>query len=152
SVRQDGTRQMIMRLAEMFERVVGRDAQVEFVAYDDSRAGTPGADVTVEVRSPYAVSYLAHAPGPVGLARAYVSGYLDVKGDMYTALSRMQTALGDLSWNDKATVLKAIAADPLLRAAALSRLAPPPQEVRTDRLAFLSGRRHSKRRDAKAIS
>jgi cyclopropane-fatty-acyl-phospholipid synthase len=141
-----------MRVAEMFERVVGHDAQVEFVAYDDSRAGPPGADVRVEVISPYAISYLAHSPGPIGLARAYVAGYLDIKGDMYTALSRMRTALGDLSWNDKSTLLKAIAADPLLRAAALKRLEPPPQEVRVERLPFLTGLRHSKRRDATAIS
>ena len=46
------------------------------------------------VKSPYAISYLAHAPGPIGLARAYVTGHLDIKGDMYTALSRMQAALG----------------------------------------------------------
>ena len=36
-----------------------------------------------------AVSYLAQAPGTLGLARAYVSGHLDVVGDMYTALRRM---------------------------------------------------------------
>ena len=78
-----------MKLAEVFERVVGRDAQVEFLAYDDSRAGPSGADITVDVRSPYAISYLVHAPGAIGLARAYVSGHLDINGDMYTALFRM---------------------------------------------------------------
>ena len=97
SLRQNGTRQVIMRLAEVFERVVGRDAHVEFLAYDGSRAGPAGADVTVNVRSPYAISYLAHAPGALGLARAYVAGYLDVSGDMYTALNRMQSAIGDMS-------------------------------------------------------
>jgi cyclopropane-fatty-acyl-phospholipid synthase len=141
-----------MQLAEVFERVVGRDAQVEFLAYDDSRAGPAGADITVNVRSPYAISYLAHAPGPMGLARAYVSGYLDISGDMYTALHRMQSAMGDLNWADKRTLLRGIIRDPLLRAAALTRLEPPPQEVRTERVPLLSGLRHSKRRDAKAIS
>jgi cyclopropane-fatty-acyl-phospholipid synthase len=141
-----------MQLAELFERVVGRDAQVEFLAYDDSRAGPAGADITVNVRSPYAISYLAHAPGPMGLARAYVSGYLDISGDMYTALHRMQSAMGDLNWADKRTLLRGIIRDPLLRAAALTRLEPPPQEVRTERVPLLSGLRHSKRRDAKAIS
>ncbi|TQL99647.1 cyclopropane-fatty-acyl-phospholipid synthase [Actinoallomurus bryophytorum] len=141
-----------MQLAEVFERVVGRDAQVEFLAYDDSRAGPAGADITVNVRSPYAISYLAHAPGPIGLARAYVSGYLDISGDMYTALYRMQSAMGDLNWADKRTLLRGIIRDPLLRAAALTRLEPPPQEVRTERVPLLSGLRHSKRRDAKAIS
>ncbi|MGH3377895.1 MAG: class I SAM-dependent methyltransferase [Actinoallomurus sp.] len=141
-----------MRLAEVFERVIGRDAQVEFLAYDDSRAGPVGAEITVNIRSPYAISYLVHAPGPVGLARAYVAGYLDISGDMYTALYRMQSALGDMNWNDKRTLLRGIIGDPKLRAAALKRLDPPPQEVQTDRARVLSGLRHSKRRDAKAIS
>ena len=42
----------------------------------------------MEVKSPYAVAYLAQAPGELGLARAYVSGHIDVHGDMYTALDR----------------------------------------------------------------
>ncbi len=141
-----------MKLAEVFERVVGRDAQVLFLAYDDSRAGPEGADITVNVRSPYAISYLVHAPGALGLARAYVAGHLDIDGDMYSALYRMQSALGDLSWNDKKTLMRGIVRDPMLRAAALKRLEPPPQEVRPDRLPILSGLRHSKRRDAKVIS
>jgi cyclopropane-fatty-acyl-phospholipid synthase len=141
-----------MRLAEVFERVVGRDAQVEFIAYDGSKAGPAGADITVDITSPYAISYLAHAPGAIGLARAYVAGYLDISGDMYTGLHRMQSALGDLTWSDKRTLLRGIIGDPILRAAALKRLDPPPQEVRTDRVPLLSGLRHSKRRDAKAIS
>src|SRR3954463_15966762 len=97
-----------MQLAELFERVVGRDAQVEFLAYDDSRAGPAGADITVNIKSPYAISYLVHAPGAIGLARAYVSGYLDVTGDMYTALYRMQSAMGEMSWSDKRTLLQNI--------------------------------------------
>jgi cyclopropane-fatty-acyl-phospholipid synthase len=141
-----------MRLAEVFERVVGRDAQVEFTAYDGSTAGPAGADITVNIRSPYAISYLVQAPGAIGLARAYVAGYLDISGDMYTGLYRMQSALGDLNWSDKRTLLRGIIGDPILRAAALRRLDPPPQEVRTDRVPLLSGLRHSKRRDAKAIS
>jgi cyclopropane-fatty-acyl-phospholipid synthase len=131
---------------------VGGDAQVEFLAYDDSRAGPVGADITVNIRSPYAISYLVHAPGAIGLARAYVAGYLDVTGEMHTALSRMQSAMGKLTWSGKRTLVQGILGVPLLRAAALKRLEPPPQEVRTERLSFLAGLRHSKRRDAKAIS
>src|SRR5262245_31576721 len=78
-----------MRLAEAFERAVGHDAPIEFRAYDGSRAGEPDAPVRLEVRSGLALSYLASAPGELGLARAYVSGHLDVVGDMYTALSSM---------------------------------------------------------------
>jgi cyclopropane-fatty-acyl-phospholipid synthase len=141
-----------MKLAEVFERIVGRDAEVEFVAYDGSRAGSPGADIRVEITSPYAISYLAAAPGPLGLARAYVAGHIEVVGDMYTALARMTSALGDLGWSEKKILLQGIMRDPLLRAAALTRLDPPPQEVQINRLPFLSGLRHSKGRDAKVIS
>src|SRR6266581_9578824 len=82
-----------MPLAEVFERFAGPDAGVEFVAYDGSRAGSPGSPaITVTVKSPVAVSYLAQAPGALGLARAFVSGHLDVDGDMYTALARMTGA------------------------------------------------------------
>src|SRR2546421_2286143 len=78
-----------MRLAEIFERAIGHDAPIEFRAYDGSRAGIPDAPVRVEIRSPLALSYLASAPGELGLARAYVSGHLDIVGDMYEALSSM---------------------------------------------------------------
>src|ERR1700728_1261003 len=81
-----------MALAEVFEAIAGPDAPVEFQAYDGSTAGAPGSPVKMTVRSPVAVAYLAQAPGALGLARAYVSGHLDVDGDMYEALSRMTKA------------------------------------------------------------
>ena len=81
-----------MALAEVFEKVAGPDAPVEFRAYDGSSAGTAGAPVRITVRSPVAVAYLAQAPGSLGLARAYVSGHIDVDGDMYTVLARMTGA------------------------------------------------------------
>src|SRR6267154_2816853 len=83
---------MYMALAEVFEAIVGPDAPVEFQAYDGSTAGPPGSPVKMTVRSPIAVSYLAQAPGALGLARAYVSGHLDVDGDMFTALSVLSRA------------------------------------------------------------
>ncbi len=63
-----------MALAEVFERVAGPDAPVDFRAYDGSKAGSGGAPVRITVKSPTAVAYLAQAPGALGLARAYVSG------------------------------------------------------------------------------
>src|SRR6266699_2281294 len=138
-----------MPLAEVFERVAGGDADVEFVAYDGSSAGRPGSPgVTVSVRSPVAVSYLAQAPGALGLARAYVTGHLDVDGDMYTALARLAGAqrIG-LSASERLSVLSQLGGPKLL----IRRVAPPPQEVRVNRR-WLSGRRHSRPRDASAIS
>lgn len=135
-----------MQLAEVFERVAGPGAPVEFRAYDGSRAGPAGADVRVEIRSPRAVSYLLSAPGALGLARAYVMGDLEVHGDMYTALARMSDiTLGDVPWRDRLDILRALG-----RTRAAGDAPRPPQEVRLPALRY--GRRHSKARDQAAIS
>src|ERR1700689_96737 len=81
-----------MALAQVFERIMGSEAPVEFAAYDGSHAGPAGAPVKITVRSPVAVAYLAQAPGALGLARAYVAGQLDFEGEMYEALAGMTRA------------------------------------------------------------
>ena len=137
-----------MALAEVFEKVAGPDAPVQFRAYDGSRAGADGAPIRITVRSPIAVRYLAQAPGALGLARAYVSGHLDVDGDMYTALARMSQAQQvKLSRGEQLRLLSQLGGPKLL----FPREQPPPQEVRINRR-WVGGRRHSRGRDASAIS
>jgi cyclopropane-fatty-acyl-phospholipid synthase len=137
-----------MALADVFERVAGPDSPVEFRAYDGSKAGPESSSVRITVRTPKAVSYLAQAPGGLGLARAYVSGDLDVEGDMYSALARMAGAQRiDLDLGERLRLLRQLGGPRVL----LPRVPPPPQEVRVNRR-WLSGRRHSKVRDASAIS
>src|SRR5262252_7022337 len=137
-----------MALAEVFERFAGPDAQVEFRAYDGSRAGVADSPITITVKSPVAVSYLAQAPGAMGLARAYVAGHLDVDGDMYTALSQMtRVQRVELGAAEKLNLLRALGGPKVL----WPRIQPPPEEVRVNRR-WLSGRRHSRGRDASAIS
>ncbi len=137
-----------MALAQVFERIAGPDAPVAFRAYDGSRTGAPDSPVTITVKSPVAVSYLAQAPGALGLARAYVSGQLDVDGDMYTALSRLtQVQRVEMGLGEKLGLLRTLGGPSLL----WPRVAPPPQEVRVNRR-WLSGRRHTRGRDASAIS
>jgi len=137
-----------MALAEVFEALAGPDAPVEFTAYDGSHAGTPGSPVKITVRSAMAVAYLAQAPGALGLARAYVAGHLDVDGDMYQALIRMTQAQSiSIGLAEKLRLLQALGGPKLL----LHRMPSPPQEVRQHRR-WLAGRRHSRGRDANAIS
>ena len=137
-----------MALAEVFEALAGSDAPVEFTAYDGSRAGVAGSAVKITVRSPAAVAYLAQAPGGLGLARAYVAGHLDVEGDMYQALARMARAQSiDLGVAERLRLLQALGGPKLLA----RRMPPPLQEVRVNRRRT-AGPRHSKGRDAQAIS
>ncbi|MDO8308614.1 MAG: class I SAM-dependent methyltransferase [Actinomycetota bacterium] len=129
-----------MRLADAFSMIVPAERGVGFRAYDGSSSGPQDPEVLMEVRSPRAVHYLASSPNQLGLARAYVSGDLEIIGDAYTTLSRLYPLpLDHLSWSDRLALARAFAPY------ALKRPAPPPQERR------LSGRRHSKGRDADAI-
>src|SRR6202034_1567702 len=87
-------------------------------------------------------------PGGLGLARAYVSGQLDVEGDMYAALARMIHAQRmDMDFSERIKLLRQLGGPRVL----LPRSPPPPQEVRAARR-WLRGKRHSKSRDASAIS
>ncbi len=130
-----------MKLADVFTKVAGADVDVAFTAYDGSRAGNPASEVTFDVRSPRAVSYLAQSPGQLGVARAYVMGDIDVEGDLFEAFLRLgRVRARSLSTSDAAAIARIIA--PALTV----RPTPPPEEVR------LGGRRHSLRRDASAIS
>jgi cyclopropane-fatty-acyl-phospholipid synthase len=131
-----------MRLAEIIERALGRNAPLEITGYDGSRAGDRDAPVRIEVKSPIALSHIASAPGELGLARAYVSGALDIHGDMYTALRNMAALSLD-------SVPPKIQAEMLLRLG-WSRLWWPVPHPSAE--ARVHGRRHSKRRDQEAIS
>jgi cyclopropane-fatty-acyl-phospholipid synthase len=135
-----------MALASIFEKIVGSEANIAFMAYDGSKAGPDGADLALEVKSPIAVAYLAQAPGELGLARAYISGHIDIHGDMYTLLDRMwNITTNDLTTSEKLAAVRSLGLKPLLM-----RVPAPPQEIRQSTLAKL-GSRHAKQRDAEAI-
>ncbi|MBN9743417.1 SAM-dependent methyltransferase [Amycolatopsis sp. A1MSW2902] len=131
-----------MSVAEGMARVVGDDVPIEFIAYDGSKAGTPGAPIRLDIRSPLALSHLASAPGELGLARAYVSGTLEVTGDMYTALA----ALPKIAVRELPLDLRWTVALRLLTARLRWPASPPPQEHRQ------RGERHSKNRYSAAVS
>ncbi len=117
--------------------------------WDGSVTGAEASTATIVVNSPIALRRLLWAPGELGLGRAYVSGEIDVEGDIFEALavrdhlSRRRpgsaVALGPGTW------LRAF--DAARRLGVLGLPAPPPaQESR------LHGRRHSKGRDRAAIT
>lgn len=139
-----------MNVADVLGRVVSAP-QVRIEAYDGSAFGVADAPLRVMVRSELAMRYLVASSGELGLARAYVTGELDVIGDLYTTLRVIaeRPSLGGMSLQDKAAVLRALGPGVL-------RPAPtPPQEVVPGtRLArtVSAVRVHSKARDKAAIS
>ena len=69
----------------------GIDLPVRLRAWDGSEAGPPGGPVAV-LRSPRALRRILWRPGELGAARAYVSGDLDVEGDLTEGLRRVLRA------------------------------------------------------------
>ncbi|WP_197320872.1 cyclopropane-fatty-acyl-phospholipid synthase family protein [Saccharomonospora sp. NB11] len=127
-------------------RFLRDDAPVAVTAYDGSSAGARDASLRIEVRSPAALSYLLSAPGELGLARAYVTGALDVVGDLYSVLRATSGVVEGLDTAAKWTILRDLGPRHL-------RLLPPPPEEAPSRLRrTLDGLRHSKGRDSRAIA
>jgi cyclopropane-fatty-acyl-phospholipid synthase len=114
-------------------------------AWDGSEAGPPGAPVVV-LRSPQALQRILWRPGELGLARAYVSGDLDVEGDLTDGLRRVRaTAPRPGPFGLVKTGLAAVQA-----AARLGLLAPPPEPPRCE--LRVRGRPHSRARDQAVIA
>ena len=132
-----------MRLAEIFTEIVDDRAPVAFRAYDGSSAGPADAEAVLEVRGPAAVAYIATAPGELGLARAYVTGALELHGNIHGALHALLAHARPVPWSERLRILRAIGPRALRRP-------PVPPEESSPR--GRRGIRHSKGRDAAVIS
>jgi len=116
-------------------------------AWDGSEAGPEKAPVVV-TRSPRALQRILWRPGELGLARAYISGDLDIDGDLTDGLRDIWGALRD---TPKRGIALAPAARAVVQAASeLKLLGPPPDppgcELR------VRGRLHSRARDQAVIA
>ncbi|MCF6507585.1 class I SAM-dependent methyltransferase [Blastococcus sp. MG754426] len=130
---------------ELARTLLGAPLPLSVRCWDGSESVVDGAP-TLVVRNRRALRRLVFAPGELGLARAYVSGDLDVEGDLYAALSFPDDlpARPELRLDRRALVRLA---GPLLR---LRVPGPPPAPPAEE--ARLRGLRHSLRRDRSAIS
>jgi cyclopropane-fatty-acyl-phospholipid synthase len=129
--------------ADALEKVLDLDQRspVAIRMFDGSVAGPADAPTVIDVRSPEALAYAVTGKGDLGLARAYISGELEIEGDLYTALSQVMKMEVNLPLRERLRVLRELGGIRLLRRPPL-----PPQEVR------LHGRKHSRERDQAAIS
>jgi len=140
-----------MTLAEILEVFAEGRLPLRFTAYDGSCAGPDDAELGLDLRTPRGTTYLATAPGDLGLARAYVSGDLEPHGVHPGDPHQLLTALADkLEFRRPparvmANIVRSIGVEHLLP------IAPPPQEALPRWRRLVEGLRHSKTRDAEAI-
>jgi cyclopropane-fatty-acyl-phospholipid synthase len=131
-----------MALAALVDDVLGGDLPIAVEAYDGSRSGPVDAPATIVIRTPDALRRIVTAPGELGLARAYVSGDLELQGSIW-ALLELRDRIPEVQLEPK-MMLRLV--HELGGWREVRPVAPPAEEVR------LRGRRHSKSRDAAAIS
>ncbi|MGW6009441.1 class I SAM-dependent methyltransferase [Streptomyces sp. NPDC055210] len=136
------------RLAALAEEALGGRLPVRLRAWDGSETGPADAPVVV-VRSRRALRRLLWQPGELGLAQAYVTGELDVEGDLAQGLRAIWGAArergGDAPRFTPADLIRA--AGTAVRLGAVGpRPATPASQAR------LRGGLHSKARDRAAIS
>ena len=135
---------------ELLETALGGPLPIAVRCWDGSLAGATDSPATVVIRTPRALTRLLWAPGELGLARAYVSGDVELEGDVFAVLDQPDLIArlarhqpvglaGRQRWEAVRTLrrLGALGAPP----------PPPPEELRAS-----SGRLHSRSRDAESVS
>jgi cyclopropane-fatty-acyl-phospholipid synthase len=129
-------------VVNLAERLIG-PFPVGLRAWDGSRAGAMDGPCVV-LWSRRALRHVLWQPGELGLARAYVTGDLDVEGDLAEGLSRFRRpgAAPGPGLADWPRIVRA--------AARLGALGPRPPVPAAE--ARLSGRLHTRRRDRAAIA
>ena len=136
------------RLAALLRQTVGIDLPIRLRAWDGSEAGPPTGPVLV-IKNRRALRRLLWAPGELGLARAYVTGDIDVEGDLATGfrqawqLARQRPTSG-IQLGPRELAKAGVAA------ARLGAIGPAPKRPATE--AKLDGGLHTRLRDRKAIS
>jgi cyclopropane-fatty-acyl-phospholipid synthase len=138
-------------IGEALTRLMAGGVPFRFSAYDGSTAGPEDSPIHVRLLTERGLSYLLSAPGDLGMARAYVSGDLELEGahpgDPYDAMVHLQSNL-------RFKMPSPAEAFQLARGIGLGKLLPPeppPQEALPRWRRVLEGFRHSKGRDAEAI-
>lgn len=140
-----------MTVADLIRAVSEDDVPIRVEAFDGSVVGSSDSGLALTLHNERGLRYLLTAPGDLGLARAYVSGDLELvgahPGDPYPALRAMST------WRFRRPPLPVLPR--LLTEVGLHRLippSPPAQEALPRWRRTMQGWRHSRHRDARAVS
>jgi cyclopropane-fatty-acyl-phospholipid synthase len=164
--KDDGVAQVI---AALLTEHAGLDLPVRLRAWDGSEAGPPGTPLVV-IRSAQALRRILWRPGELGLARAYVSGDLDVEGDLTDGLRLALNATRPTAARTRTTAARTrIPAAQTVQTAVQTALAWTPAALATARAALqlkvlgpppprpiseirVTGRLHSRARDRAVIA
>ena len=80
-------------VAPLVRAAVGPDVPVKIRCWDGSRSGPASAPWQVNVGNRRGLRRLLWAPNELGVARAYVSGDIDIEGDLLAGLDSQEIHL-----------------------------------------------------------
>jgi cyclopropane-fatty-acyl-phospholipid synthase len=146
TARPDGGAAGLLR--PVAEQLLGGELPVRLRAWDGSEAG-PADGPTLVLRSRQALRRLLWHPGELGLAQAYVTGELDVDGDLTEGLRSVWRAIRERGLSGARLSPAGWAA--AARAAVALRI-PGPRPPAPRSQAQIRGRLHSRSRDQAVIS
>jgi cyclopropane-fatty-acyl-phospholipid synthase len=146
SIATDGPVAAAMR--PVIEASFGHKIPIRFKFWDGSMLNPPDEVVaTLQFNSADAIRRLLWMPNELGLGRAYVSGDIDLDGDLFDVVVAFRDAKPEIGEAGRAWRVLPSAVIAAKRVGALGRpLPPPPEEAR-----LRGWRPHSLRRDADAI-
>jgi cyclopropane-fatty-acyl-phospholipid synthase len=131
----------------LLDAVFGVDLPLRLEFWDASAMTSPAPVATLRFKSPDAIRRLLWMPNELGLARAYVSGDVELDGNIFDVVIAFRDAKPEGVPTAAALRALPIAVTAARRAGALGGpLAAPPEEAR------LRGWRHSLRRDEAAVT
>jgi cyclopropane-fatty-acyl-phospholipid synthase len=128
---------------------LGDEATVRVRCWDGSGYGPSDAPVQVVFRTRRALRRLLWAPNELGFARAYISGDVDLEGEVFTGLAELDR-LADPARGPGIVVDGRTRAAVVGAALRLGVVGPPPRPPAEE--ARLAGRRHTRRRDSRAVT
>jgi cyclopropane-fatty-acyl-phospholipid synthase len=137
-------------VAPLVRAAVGRETPVEIRGWDGSRTGLPNAQWAMKFNNRRGLRRLLWAPNELGFARAYVSGDIEIEGDLLAGmevLDRMSDPARGPGVRIDAETKRA-----LMNAALRLGIIGPPPKPPSEEAKLARGHRHAKHRDAAAIS
>jgi len=132
-----------LELAQLLYDVLGGSLPLRLELYDGSVAGPIDGAAIIRIHSQRGLARFLSRPGELGIVRAYVSGDLDIDGDIYELLISASSIDSGLHTINK------LAAFRLLRETGIGVLRSPPAPPEETHLA---GGLHTRGRDRAAIS
>jgi cyclopropane-fatty-acyl-phospholipid synthase len=137
-------------LAPLVRAAVGPDVPVTIRCWDGSRSGPASAQWQLNFVNRRGLRRLLWAPNELGFARAYVSGDIDIEGDLLAGLDVLEQ-MSDPS-RGPGVRIDAETKKALAKAVLRLRIIGLPPKPPTEEAKLARGHRHEKRRDATAIS